>query len=444
MALLRRVTLENFGCFSRASLELAPLSVLVGPNDAGKTTLLNGILAHHLLATGQVAPQDDLAVALGMPALLWHGAAPDARCALELTGELTGDEPVAFTSTAHLTGDRAGWRLTQQDVHIAGARWSWHGHSARIAISMEDDDDAYLGNGPWVELDLDLDYAAGSPWSEGFAHDIGQLDASHQGWLEAFLQLRARLRNQQVFRLGPAALRAPSPPARADEVPMLAPDGAGLPTLLSMLAGTDRQRLDAIETALVAAVPALAGLHILPTPEGHHRLVFTLAGSRTRVEASQVSDGVLLLLGYLSVLHHPRPPALLLLEEPAQGMHPRWLGHVVGLLRALTTGAAADNLRPRPATQVIVTTHVPALLDHVGPGEAFFLRRDQDGAATATRFDAIPDIDERLRETTLGALWRDLGEDGLHRLIAQERSARARPSNAVTHACLHGSWLLAW
>jgi predicted ATPase len=244
--------------------------------------------------------------------------------------------------------------------------------------------------------------------------------------------VREHIRNHRIFRLSPAALGAPSAPARSDVIPSLGKDGAGLPTLLSVLAGAERRRLDAIEDQLVAAVPTLAGFQILPTPEGHHRLAFTLKGSQTRIEASQMSDGVLLLLGYLSLLHHPRPPAVLLLEEPELGMHPRWLADIVRLLRTLTTAAPAEAAPARPATQVIVTTHAPALLDQVRPGEAFFLHRGADGAATATRFDAIHDIEERLQGSSLGALWTALGEDRLHELAHQPQPGRARAERAQT------------
>jgi len=211
-----------------------------------------------------------------------------------------------------------------------------------------------------------------------------------------------------IYQLSPTALKQPSPPARGEEVPLLSPDGAGLPTLLSVLSGAERGRVDRIEQQFTKAVPSLAGFRVLPTPDGGHRLAFKLAGGGAQVEAAQVSDGALFFLAFLSMLHHPRSPGVLLLEEPENGVHPSRLRDIVRLLRGLTK---ADG--DRPATQVIMTTHSPYLLDEVRPEEAFFFHRREDGGATATRFDGVDKIAERLQDYGLGELWTAYGEERL-------------------------------
>jgi predicted ATPase len=215
----------------------------------------------------------------------------------------------------------------------------------------------------------------------------------------------------RLVRLSPDALRKPSPPAQGVDVPELAVDGTGLPTLLSVLAGAERERLAAIEEQFKKAVPTLDGFRILPTPEGNHRLVFKLAGDMGQVEASQVSDGAMLFLGFLSLLHHPSPASVLLIEEPETGVHPGRLKSIVKLLRTLTV---ADG--DRPAVQIVMTTHSPYLLDELRPEEVLVFRRDEHGAADAIRMDSIPDINERLNDYSPGELWAAYEEDRLHEL----------------------------
>lgn len=420
MTILRRLRLENFGCFPRATLDLAPFTVLVGPGDAGKSTLLASILSYRMLAAADAAHAGDVAAALGMPALRWHRAAADARCTIAVEGAVegavAGDPSLPFAATTHLQADGRRARLARQELRMGDEGWSWRADTGRIAIEAGDDALEPMPGGVWMELDVD--YAARSPWSEGFVEDIEALHAAQQRWLPGFLSLRRRLQGCRVFHLTPEALRAPSPPARGEEVPALGEDGAGLATVLSVLAGVARRRVDAIEEQLVAAVPWLAGFQVLPTPAGGHRLVFVLEGAPagTRIEADQVGGGVLLLLGYLVLRHHPAPPALMLVEEPERCMHPRWLGDLAGLLRGLTSSSSSLAADAAPASQVIVTTHAPALLDAVRPEEAFFVHRGEDGAASVTRFDAIPEIDALLREAPLGALWAAHGEARLHAL----------------------------
>ena len=114
--------------------------------------------------------------------------------------------------------------------------------------------------------------------------------------------------------------------------------------------------------------------------------------------------------------HHPRPPAILLIEEPENGVHPSRLRTIARLLRRLT-----EPTENRSGTQVILTTHSPYLLDEdIQPREAFFCYRDQSGAATATRFDAIPDLEERLSDYSLGELWTAYGEAELYRRVSKD------------------------
>jgi predicted ATPase len=53
LGVLTDVHLRNFSCFREASIRLRPLTVLVGPNASGKTTLLRAII-------GQVVPERDV------------------------------------------------------------------------------------------------------------------------------------------------------------------------------------------------------------------------------------------------------------------------------------------------------------------------------------------------------------------------------------------------
>lgn len=45
--MLRKLTVRNMKCLRDVTLDLAPLTILVGPNDSGKTSLLEAI---HLLS----------------------------------------------------------------------------------------------------------------------------------------------------------------------------------------------------------------------------------------------------------------------------------------------------------------------------------------------------------------------------------------------------------
>jgi predicted ATPase len=118
-----------------------------------------------------------------------------------------------------------------------------------------------------------------------------------------------------------------------------------------------------------------------------------------------------MMLAYLALAGHPKPPDIVLIEEPENGLHPRRLEEVIDLLRGLTEGRHAE----RP-TQVVLTTHSPYLLDCVDPRKERVLvfHRDDDGACHAQAVNE-EGIAVFLDDFGLGEVWSNEGERGLLR-----------------------------
>ncbi|HET6426970.1 MAG TPA: AAA family ATPase, partial [Phycisphaerae bacterium] len=111
--MIKSIHIENYKCFKDFDIEgLGPFNVLVGPNDSGKTALLEAIL----LATASrrkkrsvsfAALREDLGLNLG-PYTFWRNN-PEAGFRIALTGEKQEKEPfwephvmVQSEGTAHL------------------------------------------------------------------------------------------------------------------------------------------------------------------------------------------------------------------------------------------------------------------------------------------------------------------------------------------------------
>ena len=95
------------------------------------------------------------------------------------------------------------------------------------------------------------------------------------------------------------------------------------------------------------------------------------------LRAGELSDGTLRYLLLVAALHTPRPPELMVLNEPETSLHP----DLVAPLARLIAGAATH-------TQVVVVTHSRPLVDALA----------EAGRAT---------LQDGLREITLA---KDLGE----------------------------------
>ena len=184
------------------------------------------------------------------------------------------------------------------------------------------------------------------------------------------------------------------------------PTGFGLPRCLDDILGYDRRRFDQLEAEFVNIFPEFASIKLEPCPayrsaqgflgrdipnlqsaEGK-RVGFELKESGTVLPASQASDGVLIVLAYLTVMHLPKPPAMILVEEPENGIHPKRLQEIVRILRSL--------LEKNTHTQILMTSHSPYLLDEFRPEEVTLCRKDKHGAVQTRRLSEIEHVRSQL------------------------------------------------
>ena len=87
------------------------------------------------------------------------------------------------------------------------------------------------------------------------------------------------------------------------------------------------------------------------------------------VRARHASDGAILFLGLLALLHLPEPPGLLLLEEPENGVYPTRLGQIIKLLKEMVNRTEGVRF-----PQIILTTHSPYVLSFFEPEDVTLLK----------------------------------------------------------------------
>lgn len=193
----------------------------------------------------------------------------------------------------------------------------------------------------------------------------------------------------------------------------LGEDGQGLPAFLDYLLRRDRPRFARFIQAMQEQVPGLEDVNIYTPDASHRSLELVIEGGR-KIPGDEASAGVRILLFYMALAFHPDPPHLLLVEEPENGIHPRRLKEVIGLLRSMTTGQHTGH-----PTQVVLTTHSPYLLDFIDPkqDQVLVFRRQEDGNRTVDPMD-LDRLHEFLEnEFLLGEIWFNQGEDGLVRKV---------------------------
>ena len=110
--------------------------------------------------------------------------------------------------------------------------------------------------------------------------------------------------------------------------------------------------------------------------------------------ATRLSDGTLRYLSLLALLCDPAPPPLMAIEEPELGLHPDVLPSLAELLVEAST-----------RTQLVVTTHAPALVDALSgtPESVLVCERGAEG----TRIERLEagQMAPWLEKYRLGELW---------------------------------------
>jgi predicted ATPase len=191
--------------------------------------------------------------------------------------------------------------------------------------------------------------------------------------------------------------------------PPLEENGSGVAAVLDYLLRNDRQRFDSIVAELRKRVPGLDDLRVAVPDSAQARTINLALDHNLVLSAKEASTGVRLMIFFVTLLYHPNPPGVILLEEPENGVHPARLQEIVEMLRNVSTGEYGG----RPA-QVILSTHSPYLLDFITPelDQVLVFRRQDDGLRTVEPLDA-----ERIRafmgEFGLGEVWFNRGEEGL-------------------------------
>ncbi len=389
--MITKLRVKNFKALRDVEVQLTPIHVLIGPNDSGKTSILDALAAlcrsvDHNLAEAFLGSWTNAE-------LVWTG-----KPGLPVTIGVDFDDR---TITGYETDIRFG-----QGGKVVGA------DRKLIRTPEKDFESSVQGNGYHRELPL--------------GHPDALLDAPES----IVRHLRDLLGGVHYYRLDPRSLALPVAPDSRRRFKMEW-NGFGLALCLDDILGVDRNRFIQLEKRFTEIFPHITSIQLFP--EMGYRapvdnpdrvtllekadgkgLYFQLSTDGQSVPASQVSDGTLLVLAYLAILYLPQPPRVLLVEEPENGIHPKRLRDVLGVLREL--------IQEQSHTQVVLTTHSPYALDLFSPEEVTLCTMQDNGEVKTTRLSESAAVRGESGVFTLGEIWTGLGDER----IAQSQETTKR------------------
>jgi len=163
------------------------------------------------------------------------------------------------------------------------------------------------------------------------------------------LLLRETIRSWRFYDQLRTDVAAPSRiPQLGTRTPILGHDGADLAAAIQTI--FEVGDADAVSEAVHAAFPG-ASISIVVEPDGRFALEFKQPGLLRPLTGAELSDGTLRFLLWLAALLTPRPPSMMVLNEPETSLHPDLLPALSQLI-----------IKAAETTQVWVVTHSAALI----------------------------------------------------------------------------------
>jgi len=184
----------------------------------------------------------------------------------------------------------------------------------------------------------------------------------------------------------------------------LDPGGAGLSGVLDRLRDQNPERFEALNDQLARWIPEFDRVLFETPDQGQRSIALRTRQGGHSIKAADLSHGTLIALALLTIAYLPEPPAIVCLEEPDQGLHPRLLRDVRDALYRLVYPEGAEE--KRAPVQVIATTHNPYFLDLFSERPEVIVIAEKIGMdAKFSRLSDRSDLDEILGDAPLSEVW---------------------------------------
>ncbi|MBC6429391.1 AAA family ATPase [Nostoc sp. HG1] len=179
--------------------------------------------------------------------------------------------------------------------------------------------------------------------------------------------------------------------------------GQGIVDALADILLSNRKSFDELEERLTRLVPNIQRISLLRREDRTFLLELIDRYSEHHIPASDISDGTLRILAFLTALYQENTPSIICFEEIENGVHPWLLHKMMELLQIIST----EGITGKPV-QVLITTHSRVLLNYVEPHQVRAVELDTEGK---TQIHALPIDSERFQKAleaydgALGELW---------------------------------------
>lgn len=347
--MLTTLAVANYRSLRELIAPLGRLNLVVGANGSGKSNLYRAL---RLLAeSAQTGIVPALAREGGLGSVLWAG--PETISRAMRRGEVPvqgGPRRESVRLCLGFASDELGYAVDlgyPVPSHSAFAldpqikrETIWSGPFLRAANTLVD------RTGTVVRVRDGRSWRVAHQHLNPFESMFGQI-ADPQSAPEV-LSLRETIRGWRFYDHFRSDADSPARlPQLATRTPVLSHDGRDLAAAWQTI--RELGDVGALDAAVADAFPE-AEVEV-GNVDGRFLLHFSQHGLLRSLSAAELSDGTLRYLLWIAALHTPRPPPLMVLNEPETSLHPDLLPPLARLI-----AAAAER------TQIWIVSHAPRLI----------------------------------------------------------------------------------
>jgi predicted ATPase len=366
--------IQGYKALVDVTLPLQPLSVMIGPNGCGKTSVLE---VFQLLKAGVDGNlQQFITDAGGINFLLakQFNAPTNIQIGYKTTDSIYGEVEYKFS----LRPLGIGYQVASEELISKASSW--------------------LNNQPsGTELSWKKLVQHRGKRSLDFAEVV--TNSEIQKIENVPVEIRTRLKPKNILILDKFEIDQRAPVRLPQSLsPMTFPgkNGEALFSVLYNLRETrsSRRVFDQIIETLSIAFPNFSHIELPVVGAGQITLAWHDQNLTQPLYPNQLSEGTLRFLWLATLLLSPEPPPLILIDEPEISLHPELLKILAALLQDAST-----------RTQIVVATQSADLIRWLSPEEILILDKEAGQTSVTSAADPSLNLNAWLKDYSLADLW---------------------------------------
>ena len=357
---IKSISVENFKALRKPGLvRLKPLSVIIGNNGSGKSSLMEAVETYKRVVISGVGSA--MEHWQGFEHIRHKSAQPRQTSdidpamqqnAMKFTLNVAIEKVAAKLEIAINTRDAGNLLYIQREAYKLGEDFV-----ERTAGSVS----TGIHNSAGLQADV-----------QRAIKTLGG-NKSLLSYLGLFDKVAQGLQDMLFLRLNPDVIGQFQSVTRSEGRILLTSDGANIAEYLIDLRDRSSSAFEDITRALQYVLPYASDVEPKVLDAGVLRRSYVqLLEDKYEIPGWLMSSGSLRVLPLIATLLDPEPPPVVFIEEVENGLDPRTVGLVVDLMRSAAKGGK---------TQVIATTHSPYLLDMLDLNDVLLCERGPTGPA---------------------------------------------------------------